>query len=704
MIRYPRATAFILACGLLSPAVARAAGVTASFDPNDPRRGPFPSDRFTVLDLTQKTLRRVNLPKPPCSVQPSDCANIDVVNTLDGFNLQPRISIPFDGPIDVSTVSSQTVFLVSLGSTTGGGSFGHVVGINQIVWDPVTFTLHAESDELLDQHTRYLLIATSGIHDAAGQPVRAAQSFLRVRGGRSVAADTRDLIDGARLAGVQQQQVIAASLFTTQSATAILERVRGQIKAAQPAPADFVLGADGSRTVFPASAVTGIVFNRQIGATTFVPVPVPTAALGIVPGAVGRVAFGKYASPDYETAGGFIPAIGTRRGVPAVQRVSDVHFTVFLPAGPQPPHGWPVALFGHGFGDNKNNSPFAVAAILASRGVATAAINVVGHGGGPAGTLQVALTGGTTVTLPAGGRSVDQNGDTLFGATEGSSAVPPQTIISSRDGLRQTAIDLMQLVRQIETGVDVDGDGQGDLDASRIYYFGQSFGGIYGTTFLAVEPSVRAGVINVGGGSITEVSRLGVFRPALGALLAAQVPSLLNLPDLPGSFNENGPLRDQPAVVDTVPGAAAIQEFLDRMEWVSQAGNPVAYAPHVRTSPLAGVSPKSVIFQFAKGDKTVPNPTNTAILRAGDLADRATYFRNDLAFAANPAAVPKDPHAFLTRIVGAPSVVAVAAGAQQQIAAFFASDGALVIDPDGAGPLFEVPIVLPLPEDLSFIP
>ena len=29
---------------------------------------------------------------------------------------------------------------------------------------------------------------------------------------------------------------------------------------------------------------------------------------------------------------------------------------------------------------------------------------------------------------------------------------------------------------------------------SRIYYFGQSFGGIYGTTFLAVEPGVGAGV------------------------------------------------------------------------------------------------------------------------------------------------------------------------------------------------------------------
>ena len=50
----------------------------------------------------------------------------------------------------------------------------------------------------------------------------------------------------------------------------------------------------------------------------------------------------------------------------------------------------------------------------------------------------------------------------------------------------------MQLVREIEVGMDVDGDGARDLDPARISYFGQSFGGIYGTKFLAVEPNVQA--------------------------------------------------------------------------------------------------------------------------------------------------------------------------------------------------------------------
>jgi hypothetical protein len=154
--------------------------------------------------------------------------------------------------------------------------------------------------------------------------------------------------------------------------------------------------------------------------------------------------------------------------------------------------------------------------------------------------------------------------------------------------------------------------------------------------------------------------------------------------------------------VNNVPGATAIAQALDRFEWVQQSGNPVSYAPLIRKSPLAGSAAKPVIVQFATGDMTVPNPTNSALLRAGELQDRATYFRNDLAFAASPG-IPKNPHTFLTNI-GIAAAAPYAIAAQSQIAAFFASNGALTIDPDGPAPFFEVPVVLPLPEGLNFIP
>jgi len=78
------------------------------------------------------------------------------------------------------------------------------------------------------------------------------------------------------------------------------------------------------------------------------------------------------------------------------------------------------------------------------------------------------------------------------------------------------------------------------------------------------------------------------------------------------------------------------------------------------------------------------------------------YFRNDLAYAAFPS-IPKNPHTFLSNIA-IPAAAPFAVAAQTQMAVFFATGGASVIDPDGAGPIFEVPIVPPLPETLSFIP
>ena len=165
------------------------------------------------------------------------------------------------------------------------------------------------------------------------------------------------------------------------------------------------------------------------------------------------------------------------------------------------------------------------------------------------------------------------------------------------------------------------------------------------------------------------------------------------------------PLRNLPPLIDTVPGASAIQQLLEWTEWTSQAGNPVAYAVHLRAQPLSGVPAKSVILQYARGDQTVPNPTTSAIIRAGGLQDRTTLFRNDLAFAADPT-FPKNPHTFLTgcRASRRPVPAAVALAAQDQIAQFFASGGAVVVDPDGAGPLFETPMVGAPPEDLAYIP
>ncbi|GAA6141898.1 Ig-like domain-containing protein [Hydrogenophaga sp. 5NK40-0174] len=717
--KYLRCMAALSVLALCWPATSAAAGVSVQ---DDALARPFPNDRYTVPDFGNLTFKRVNLPLPDCSVQISDCADLAHINQLDGFSTQPRITLPFTGEIDVSTVDSSSVYLLNLGDTQTLQGLGQKVGINQVVWDPETLTLAFEPDELLADHTRYLVVVTGGVRDMDGRPIRKKRTApwlarAKRQGWKApvprASEHDMDLKAAMRALPARGKRVVSATLFTTQSSTVDLVKIMRQIKRSTPTPASFDLGRVGGAaapSVFPVADLVQASFQRQTQvAGPLTTTSLPLGALQVVPGAVGKLAYGRFQSTQYLNAQRFMPSVPSWTGTPEPTGGEELVFQVFLPAGQAPQGGWPVALFGHGFTDSMYGAPWVVASVLASRGIATASLNVVGHAGGSDGYLELTRLDGQTVKVPAGGRGMDQNGDGVIDSTEGVAAVFPNDVLGNRDGLRQTTVDLMQLVRQIEQGLDVDGDGATDLSQQRIYYAGQSFGGIYGTMLLGLEPSLRAGVANVPGGSLSNVARLGVFRALVAGGLAVRQPSLINLPPTPGlpvpynlNFDENVPLRDQPPVTNDVPGAMAIAKVLDRQEWAQQPGNPVSYASLIRRHPLRGSVAKPVIYQFAKGDQTVPNPTTTAILRAGDLAPQATYFRNDLAFAAD-SGVPKNPHTFLTNISSA-SGAPYAVMAQQQMAVFFQSDGQLVVDPDGPAPMFEVPAVLPLPEELNFLP
>jgi hypothetical protein len=725
----------VLSLLAFDPRVIAAPAVRPLFDLTFPESAPFPTDRFTVAEPRNLTGLRVDLPTPDCDQQPSDCEDIAVINTLDGFNVQPRLSIPFSGPIDVHSVTSDTVFLLELvcshdDEACDEGPTPQKVGINQVVWDTATSTLHVESDELLDQQTRYALIVTREVREASGAPVAPAPAFQRFR--QTVAGVYKDaLLDAmraARKAGVPEGRIAVASVFTTQSVTVVLEKIRDQIKSTPAAAVDFNLGPGGSRTVFPLQQVASVSWRQQTRtAPLFNEVTLNLADLRAVPGAVGQVAFGRLIARDYQVhPGDFIPATGTRNGTPAALGINQIYFNLVLPSGTPPSNGWPVAIAGHGGGGSKEGFTLSIgslAASLAQRGIAVIAINAVGHGFGALGSLTVTRSTGEAIVFPSGGRGFDQTGDGIIEAREGIRAAAPRTIIDDRDGFQQTVADLMQLVRQIETGVDVDGDTLPDLDRSRVYYLSQSLGGVYGALFLAIEPGVNAGILTVAGGPRTTRTLARIDRGVVGASLAARAPVLINAPgithldglEVPAPrYNENFPLRDgellqvrladattetvQSPVSNSVAGAMEIQRYLDRTEWVMQSASPVAYAPYLRKTPLRGMPAKRVIVQFAKGDRSMPNPATSAMVRAGGLEDRTTFYRHDLAVAENPA-LPEDPHPFmpLPALFGT-----IARGAQQQIVVFLDSDGEWTIHPEPRR-FFEVPIAGPLPEGLNFI-
>ena len=231
--------------------------VRAHFNLVDPAIGPFPADQFTVPDNSQITGLRVALPKPDCAKQPTDCEDINILNTLDGFNLQPRIAISFDGAINPYSVTSKSVFLVEF----GGATKPRLIGINQVFWDTLSNTLFVTSDESLPQHTRFALIVTKGVLLQSGNAVQASGEFTRYLASGS--GDYRDRlragIDAAVSAGVAPDTTVTASTFTTLSATAMREKIRDQIHAGKPDAASFV--TNGKRTVFARSAISSIVVH-----------------------------------------------------------------------------------------------------------------------------------------------------------------------------------------------------------------------------------------------------------------------------------------------------------------------------------------------------------------------------------------------------------------------------------------------------------
>jgi hypothetical protein len=711
----------------------RAAATHPLFDLTSAARSPFPSDRFTVADPDQITGRRVNLPYPAdCTVLVSECEDITELNQLDGFSMTPRISIPFDGNIDPSTVTSRTVFIVLLGEAAADGGtilastfIGSVIGINRVVWDPGTHTVHVSTDRPLDEHSRYALVVTNGVLGADGLPIKASPEFKAFRPAVVRSDDAQALWysrallaaeAAANQTGTKRRNIAALSLFTTRSATYLLAKIRDQIFGAEAPAPDFRIGPGGSRAVYAFNRIASITFNQQVTTTpTFSPSTGPNLVpLRFVPSVVDRVALGRYDAPDYLIhPGQYIPKIKTRAGVPAVQGRETLYFNLILPSGQMPPNGWPVAIVGHGRGQNKNFQVDSGTSIVAAEGIAQVQINAVGHGFGPLGTLDIAFTDGTSVNVPAGGRGFDQNGDGQISNFEGSEALAPHALRTNTDAMVQTIAEYMALVRMIQRGVDVDGDGRPDLDGSRIKYYGHSQGAMLGLPFHAMTPAVQASVFLAIASPLLENRRLSpASRPLVGAKLAARTPSLLNtaygltsiggVPVAAGPvFNENMPFRDQAPIVNDIPGAIDIQIFLDRAAWIGEEGDPLPFAPLLRRSPPEGVPARPFLLQNARGDQSNPLPALKDILLAGDIADRVALYRHDLFWPTQPT-VFKNSHPFPIALVQVPWRPIVV-GAQQQFAAFLASGGVVAPQPT-PGQYWEFPLFSGLPDELDFIP
>ncbi len=600
----------------------------------------FPTDALTVADSGQLTGRRMNLPMPDCMVMVSRCDDIALLNTLDGFDLLPRVAIKLDQEPGADLDALFTSDVVGVRPAAGGD----IIGLSRLVYDPATRILYGEPVEQLQEATAYDVAF-------AGQTTR----FTTLAASAGLAQMRRQLDSGAAYddAGIPQNQ-------------RQLSFEQGDL-----------------RTVFAGPEVLSITrYNEVVPGGE----PVSEMVLNSAVLAAGTVAFGHFTSPQWLSETRAIAPAPTGGDGPTAVDTEEVGITLILPEGNAPAEGWPVAIYGPGITRSKYDL-FLAADTNAARGLATMSFDPVGHAFGPGSEVGVQLNSSPDEVRFLGyGRGTDLNDDGIITNQEGArtpSAPHPESTVGLRDGLRQTAADLMALVRAVMRGADVDGDGTADLSTTDISVYAQSLGAIYSTMMMGADPAVEVAVLNVPGGAILDIARVSpVFRDVVADILRDRVPGMLN--GGINTFDADLPLFGvDPAQDSPVEGALDIQQILYDANWISRPGSPEAFAPLIQTSPLSDSRPKTVLFQFALGDQTVTNPESYRLLRAFGDDTRVVLYRNDLT-----ATRDRNPHGFLLD-----PTIQGRNQAQQQVVDFITSGGEMITDPDGPLPTWETPIV-----------
>jgi len=392
----------------------------------------FPDNGFTVADASQLTGRRINFregidyPNIGGVVQPS-CTNADYsicdafaqLNKLDGFDLQPRVLVPFTGAINLGSVNASDFFI----STDKGGFFS---GLRQLTFDPATNTLAGISDGFLSENTSYRIHVTNGILDNAGHRVNAC-------GGACVVRFTTRTATG-ELVRIRQSMDLPLS----NSANAYV-LARFPDASTSTASRKLTFTQNGVNDVFLAASVepslvdpfNGIVRTDQVKVDPTAPGAFQSTAVPnlIPPGGAGYYAFGSFLSPRYQFASasgrqdnpygvgdgftdGEIPPVPTTQ-TPVPFGADRLGVIAVTPDPAQFPPPWPAAIYGPGF-TRSDYDLFVTADYNASLGIVTLATNPAGHGFGPLSTTTVTANG-TPTTFLSYGRGRDLDGDGVIG-------------------------------------------------------------------------------------------------------------------------------------------------------------------------------------------------------------------------------------------------------------------------------------------------
>jgi hypothetical protein len=509
----------------------------------------FPDDLYTVADNTTATGRRVQLTAETNSY----VANIPrtfrplfaALSTLDGFGTTGGGYLQFNRPLRSSTVptgetSSNAGSAMLLGCLDTGNA-------NRLIPYPFETIITEDATVIfrpmvpLPERTECSIVVTRGLLGEDGAPVVAPAVLRNALAGadpallRGQGAAMRRHRDAAVAAGLTTAEaVVAVVAFTTQSVTDEAIRIAASI-------------ASRPRAV--------------------------TERLGCETGPLFRLCTVRFVADDYRNAAKVIEvnAEATPLGT------YDLLATIYLPlpdvAATAP---YPTIIFGHGLNGERQQAG-RLADFAAPQGIATISIDAPAHGEHP----RASLGGGGAAFIE------------FFGL--GGAGFEPLVL---RDHWRQAAYDKLALVELLQSGVDADGDGAADLATDHISYLGVSLGGIMGPEFLALTPEVRAAVLVVGGGRVTDILQFSeTFSPLVDLLK-------------PSGYDDNDVARFWPLA----------QTAIDR-------GDAASFASSISTQRFDGGAPVHLLNAHVLDDDIVPNVSNYALARALGLPQLGTVLR-----------------------------------------------------------------------------
>lgn len=254
----------------------------------------------------------------------------------------------------------------------------------------------------------------------------------------------------------------------------------------------------------------------------------------------------------------------------------------------KPPGGWPVVVFQHGLQGNRTQSA-AVAGAYASQGFVVAAIDIPLHGitdpanpfyqAGAERTFDLDLVNNATGAAGADG-IIDPSGSYIINLT---------SLLTSRDNLREAAIDIVQLVKSLP-GLDLDGDTVADIDGAQIHYSSISLGSIVGTVANAMAIPTVSAYLNVPGGGVANLLRDSqALGPTINAGLAAK---------------------------GLQPGFTLYDQFFRDAQTVVDAGDPVNYV-------AATVAARPVLLTQVLNDAVIPNSATQRLIAAAPFVKTA---------------------------------------------------------------------------------